>query len=233
MLTGHVTRNVIFLFYFILFYFILFLFLFFIFISHISIYLLFTFYCHPLFLFLFPFSIFLFYLISISILFSISIFISIHFYFYFYFYLYYYYFHFYLFLFSIHLSKGLKSGKNISQEAPWWLYFIWLIPYDIIKLQSSKKLQWLRLWHHMGLKYSEQSNDSKFELPWCSTTYLIILTHIWLIPSHKEAWTMSNDSDCDIIQNLNIPEQSNDSEIWASLMLHNPFSHSDSYMTHF
>jgi len=231
MLTGHVTRNVIFLFYFILFYFILFLFLFFIFISHISIYLLFTFYCHPLFLFLFPFSIFLFYLISISILFSISIFISIHFYFYFY--LYYYYFHFYLFLFSIHLSKGLKSGKNISQEAPWWLYFIWLIPYDIIKLQSSKKLQWLRLWHHMGLKYSEQSNDSKFELPWCSTTYLVILTHIWLIPSHKEAWTMSNDSDCDIIQNLNIPEQSNDSEIWASLMLHNPFSHSDSYMTHF
>ena len=175
---------------------------------------------------------FLFYLISISIylflfsiLFSISIFISIHFYFY--------YFHFHLFLFSIHLSKGLKSGKNISQEAPWWLYFIWLIPYDIIKLQSSKKLQWLRLWHHMGLKYSEQSNDSKFELPWCSTTYLVILTHIWLIPSHKEAWTMSNDSDCDIIQNLNIPEQSNDSEIWASLMLHNPFSHSDSYMTHY
>ena len=173
----------------------------------------------------FYFYFYLFYFISI--LFSISIFISIHFYFQFY------YFHFHLFLFSIHLSKGLKSGKNISQEAPWWLYFIWLIPYDIIKLQSSKKLQWLRLWHHMGLKYSEQSNDSKFELPWCSTTYLVILTHIWLIPSHKEAWTMSNDSDCDIIQNLNIPEQSNDSEIWASLMLHNPFSHSDSYMTHY
>jgi len=173
----------------------------------------------------FYFYFYLFYFISI--LFSISIFISIHFYFQFY------YFHFHLFLFSIHLSKGLKSGKNISQEAPWWLYFIWLIPYDIIKLQSSKRLQWLRLWHHMGLKYSEQSNDSKFELPWCSTTYLVILTHIWLIPSHKEAWTMSNDSDCDIIQNLNIPEQSNDSEIWASLMLHNPFSHSDSYMTHF
>jgi len=145
----------------------------------------------------FYFYFYLFYFISI--LFSISIFISIHFYFQFY------YFHFHLFLFSIHLSKGLKSGKNISQEAPWWLYFIWLIPYDIIKLQSSKRLQWLRLWHHMGLKYSEQSNDSKFELPWCSTTYLVILTHIWLIPSHKEAWTMSNDSDCDIIQNLNIP----------------------------
>ena len=230
MLTGHVTRNVIFLFYFILFYFISI----FIFHFYFSYFNLFTFYFLLSSFIFISISIFhfLFYLISISIylflfsiLFSISIFISIHFYFY--------YFHFHLFLFSIHLSKGLKSGKNISQEAPWWLYFIWLIPYDIIKLQSSKKLQWLRLWHHMGLKYSEQSNDSKFELPWCSTTYLVILTHIWLIPSHKEAWTMSNDSDCDIIQNLNIPEQSNDSEIWASLMLHNPFSHSDSYMTHY
>jgi len=224
MLTGHVTRNVIFLFYFILFYFISI----FIFHFYFSYFNLFTFYCllSPFIyifisIFYFPFSIlsyFYFYFYLFSILFSI--FISFH-------------FIFYLFLFSIHLSKGLKSGKNISQEAPWWLYFIWLIPYDIIGLQSSKRLQWLRLWHHMGLKYSEQSNDSKFELPWCSTTYLVILTHIWLIPSHKEAWTMSNDSDCDIIQNLNIPEQSNDSEIWASLMLHNPFSHSDSYMTHF
>jgi len=32
-----------------------------------------------------------------------------------------------------------KAGKNISQEAPWWLYFIWLILYDIIGLQSSKR----------------------------------------------------------------------------------------------
>jgi len=38
-----------------------------------------------------------------------------------------------------------KAGKNISQEAPWWLYFTWLIPDDIIGLQSSKRLQWLRL----------------------------------------------------------------------------------------
>ena len=232
MLTGHVTRNVIFLFYFILFYFYFyfsFLFLIFQFIYFllfiVILYFYFYFYFHfpffyfILFLFLFYFLfLFLFLFIFIFIFIFICIIII---------------FIFYLFLFSIHLSKGLKSGKNISQEAPWWLYFIWLIPYDIIKLQSSKKLQWLRLWHHMGLKYSEQSNDSKFELPWCSTTYLVILTHIWLIPSHKEAWTMSNDSDCDIIQNLNIPEQSNDSEIWASLMLHNPFSHSDSYMTHY